>query len=132
MLGTLVNRLGCRGSVPQSIMRLNGIVLNAPLLNQDFSLLQRIEDFYVELISHLAIEAFDIAILQRTAGFDEQGLDRQAAPAIISHSAEHVRPQSRSVPAGLFPDPPQSILSVYYPNRVHMRCLSLTHVPSAT
>jgi hypothetical protein len=54
-------------------MRSNGIVLNSPFFNQYFSLLKRIENFSVqELISHLAVEALDIAILTGTAGFDEQ------------------------------------------------------------
>ena len=64
MWSSLDNRLGSRGSVPQGTMWSNGIVLNSPLLNQDFSLLQRIEYFSVqELISHLAVEALDAAIL---------------------------------------------------------------------
>ncbi len=59
-------------------MRSKGIVVDSPLLNQDFSLLQRVEHFAgKELVSQLGIEAFTITVLPWTARFDVEGLDAQ-------------------------------------------------------
>ena len=53
-------------------------VLPPPLLDDDWCLLQDVEDFSVEqLIAELAVEALNIAILPRAARLDEQSLRAQ-------------------------------------------------------
>lgn len=62
-----------------------GVVVASPLLNDDLRLSQAVEDFPVEaFISELAVEAFVVAILPRTAGVDEQRLWTDLAQP-ISH-----------------------------------------------
>ena len=61
-------------------MRADGVVVLAPLLNENLGFFQGIEEFAIEqFITHFAIEAFDIAVLPGAARFNEQGLDRQSA-----------------------------------------------------
>lgn len=58
--------------VPERAMWTLGVVMPAPLLNQDRSLFRGIEDFRVQqLISEFAVEALAIAVFPRAAGLDE-------------------------------------------------------------
>jgi len=55
------------------------IVLLTPTQNQGFFFFQGKEDLAIEqLISELAIERLDVAVLPWAAGFDEQGLHPQS------------------------------------------------------
>ena len=57
-------------------MRSFGVVVNAPLFDDDFRLLEVVEDLAVEwLVPELAIEGVVMAVLLGTTGFDEQGLN---------------------------------------------------------
>jgi hypothetical protein len=54
-------------------VRSDGVVVLAPLLNENLGFFQGIEDFAVEqFIPHFAIEAFDVAVLPGAAGFNEK------------------------------------------------------------
>ena len=47
-------------------MRSDRVVMSPPLLDQHFSLLERVEDLFVEqLVSELAVEALVVAVLPR-------------------------------------------------------------------
>ncbi len=53
----------------------DGVVTVPPSFDQNFSLLERIEDFRVqELVPELAVEALVVAVLPGTAGLDIEGL----------------------------------------------------------
>jgi len=69
----------------------------APLLDDDTSLLQTVEDFPVEaLVAQLAVEGFAIAILPGTAGLDVERLYSErcepTAHDLCSHLRAVVRP----------------------------------------
>ena len=56
-------------------MRPYRIVMLTPLFDPYPSLFHRAENFPIEqLVSELAVEAFIVPVLLRTAGFDEEGL----------------------------------------------------------
>ena len=60
-------------------MRPNGVVMNAPLLDQDPCLVQAVEQFPVqELVTEFAVEALAIAVLPRAARLDIRGLGADA------------------------------------------------------
>ncbi len=57
-------------------MRPERVVLMSPALDQDLCLEQRIEELAIEKLgAEFSVERFDIAILPRTSGLDEQGAD---------------------------------------------------------
>ena len=54
-------------------MRSFRVVVLSPLLDQDSSFFEAVEDFTVEeFITQFAVEGFAVAVLPRTAGFDVQ------------------------------------------------------------
>lgn len=56
-------------------MRSDGVVLIAPLLEDDSSLLQTVEDFLIEaFVAQLAVEGLAIAVLPWTARLDVERL----------------------------------------------------------
>src|SRR6476660_7731637 len=57
--------------VAKGLVRAHRIVVTAPALNHDLSLLQRIEDLPIqELVPQASVEAFDITVLPWTAAQD--------------------------------------------------------------
>ena len=53
-------------------MRANGVVVPAPLLDDDLCFLKAVEDFAVEQrLAKFAVEALAVAIFPWTAGFDD-------------------------------------------------------------
>ena len=67
-----------------------GVVFHSPPFDQDLGLQQRIEQLPVEeLRAELPVEGFDLAVLPRTAGFDEQRANTQIfQPLANSRSGE--------------------------------------------
>ena len=66
-------------------MKSDRVVVISPHLDQNLSLLDRIESLSIdELISQLPSKRFEIAIFPRTARLDEQGLNRQSSQQ-LSH-----------------------------------------------
>ena len=60
-------------------MRPLGVVVLLPAFDQELGFIQSVKNLAVEkFISELANERFHVAVLPRTAGFDEQCLDIQA------------------------------------------------------
>ena len=52
-------------------MRPDGVVVDAPLLDQHLCFSQRVEDFSVEqFVAQLAIEGFAVTVLPRASGSD--------------------------------------------------------------
>ena len=52
-----------------------GVVVLSPLLDDDFGLLEAVEDFSIEqLIPELSVEALVVTVFPGAAGFDEQSL----------------------------------------------------------
>ena len=61
-------RLRCRWPIAQCAMRPNSIVMPSPLLDDDLSFSQRVEDLTVQsLVPQFAIKALAVAILPRAA-----------------------------------------------------------------
>ncbi len=55
-------------------MRFERVVLMSPALDQDLGFEQRIEELAVEKLgAELSVEGFDVAVLPRASGLDEQG-----------------------------------------------------------
>ena len=51
----------------------DGVVVMAPLTNDDLGFLEAVEDLTVQqLVTHFAVEAFAVAVLPRTSRFDVQ------------------------------------------------------------
>ena len=58
----------------------DGVVVFAPVLDQDFSLAQRREDLTIQkLVSELRVQALAVVILPRTSRFDVERLDADPA-----------------------------------------------------
>ena len=56
----------CRRSITQRAVRPDGVVVDAPLLDDHLCFSQRVEDLSVQqLIAQLAVEGFAVAILPR-------------------------------------------------------------------
>ena len=67
-------------------MRAEVVVLEAPLLDEDLSFKQGVEAFAVEaLVTELAVEGLDVAVLPGAAGLDEEGLDTKTSKP-VAHS----------------------------------------------
>ena len=65
-------RRGC--FVSEGAVRSDRILVDTPLLDDDFGLRQRVEDFPIEqFIAEACVEAFAVAIFPRRAWFDESG-----------------------------------------------------------
>ena len=61
--------------VSQLTVRLDGVVVYPPLLDQDACLVQRIEDFTVKhFVAELTLASLGVAVFPWAAWFDEQGL----------------------------------------------------------
>ena len=64
-------------------MRPNGVVMDAPSLDENLGLGERVEDLAIEeFISEFPIEAFIVAILPRAAGLDIKRLYTQTLEPI--------------------------------------------------
>ncbi len=98
--------------VPESTVRLQGVVVPPPSLDQHLGLLQRMKDFPVEqLIAQLAFERFIVPVLPWAAALDEQrahadplqpganDLDGELAAIIRPDVAGGPRSTNRSVSA---------------------------------
>src|ERR1700722_2553413 len=69
-----------------------GVVVVAPLLDQNFGFLQAVEDFAVEqFVPQLAVEAFAIAVLPGTAGLDVERLGTNACQPAAHNLGSHLR-----------------------------------------
>ena len=67
------------------------IVMSAPLFNDDPRLLQAVEDFAVEqFVAQLAVEAFAIAVLPRTARCNEQSFCPDLSEPIPDNLGGHL------------------------------------------
>ena len=65
-------------------MRPNGIVVTAPTLDYDLGFPQRVEDLAIEqFVTQAGIEALDVAVLPRTAGFDVGRLRPDCADPVL-------------------------------------------------
>jgi hypothetical protein len=63
--------LWCWWLISERRVRTDGVVLIAPLLDDDPSLVQAVEDFLVEaFVAQLSVEGFAIAVLPWTARLD--------------------------------------------------------------
>ena len=77
------------------------IVVATPILNDDLSLVQRVEDFCVQkLITQAGVEAFDIAILLHRAKFDVGRLRPTVAIQALTASAMNSGPLSGRISDG--------------------------------
>jgi hypothetical protein len=67
--------LRCRWSVTKRAVWPDGVVVPAPLFDQNLRLLQCVEDFSVQqLIAQLTVEALVVTVLPWRSRLDEQGL----------------------------------------------------------
>jgi len=70
--GTMVS--GAGGFHPRALCGLTMFVVSAPLLDDDLSLFEGVEDFAIEqLVAQTSVEALTIAGLPRRARFDISG-----------------------------------------------------------
>jgi hypothetical protein len=54
-------------------VRPDGVVLSAPVLDEDLCLVKRGEDLNIEqTVYEFSVEAFTVSVLPEAAGFDEQ------------------------------------------------------------
>ena len=68
-----LNSLGCRRPIAERTVRPERVVLMSPALDQDLGLEQRIEEPAIEKLgAEFPVGRFDIAILPRASGLDEQ------------------------------------------------------------
>ncbi len=75
----------------------NGIVQPSPLLDEDNSLGQRVEDLAVEeLLPQFAVEALIVAVLSRTSRLDEERLHADSAQPLPNQLCCELRPVVRT------------------------------------
>ena len=73
-------------------MRSDGVVMSSPLLDEDFGLMDRVENFAIEqLVAETAVEAFHIAVLPGAAGRDEGGLCADGADPVANALGDELR-----------------------------------------
>jgi len=71
----------------------DGVVVVAPLLDENPGFLETAEDFAVQqLVPQLAVEAFAIAVLPRAAGLDVEGFGTHARQPAPHDPGGHLRP----------------------------------------
>ena len=73
-----------------------GVVVFPPLLDQDLSLTQTVEDFAIEqFISHSPVEVFAISILPRRTWLDECRLCIDSRDPLPNRLGDELRPVAR-------------------------------------
>src|ERR1700730_19269533 len=73
-----------RSRVADRGMRPDGVVVPSPTLDDDLGLAQRVKDLAIEkLVAQARVEAFDEAVLPRTARGDVGGLCADRAAALL-------------------------------------------------
>ena len=84
--------LGCRRAISKRGVRADGVVVVAPLLDDDLGFLEAVEDFPVEqLVAQLAVEALAVAVLPGTAGFDVERLGSDISKPLTHDLGRHLR-----------------------------------------
>ncbi len=77
-------------------MRPDRVVVIAPLFNQHFRLLERVEDLTGEqLVAELAVEALAVTVLPRRARLDEERLHTDALQPLAHDPSRELRPVVR-------------------------------------
>ena len=72
-------------------MRPDGVVVLAPLLDDNLCFFQAVEDFAVEqFIAKLAVEGLAVAVLPWTAWFDEQGFGANLGEPVAHDLRRHL------------------------------------------
>ena len=73
-------------------MRSNGVVVVAPLADDDLGFFQAVEDLAVQqLIAQLAVEAFAVTVLSGASRFDVEGLRAHACQPLAYDLRRHLR-----------------------------------------
>ena len=74
-------------------MRADGVVVPPPALNDDLGFAQGVEDLAIEqLVAQAGVEAFDVAVLPRTASLDVSGLGGDNCDPFLQASATNSGP----------------------------------------
>ena len=69
------------------------VVVMSPLFDDDFGLLEAIEDFSIEqFVPEFSVKALVVAVFPGAAGFDEQGLAADLFEPVPNDLRSHFRP----------------------------------------